>query len=712
VSGAENPLGKPKRLPHPSETICSVLILLLQPIVFYWRVLISPREHIPYDLAGFHLPLISYVARCVRHGIAPLWDPYPYCGVPIYADITANVFYPFTWLAIFAGNHSQGRNLYYAIEWLIPAHMMLAGLFAFWLLRRMGLRPPAALLGATVYQLGGYFASQAQHVGAMQAGAWLPLAILAVFELRNQVRLRWIAALAVAVAMSVLAGFVASTEVTAGAVLLFAVALLVSREASWRMVPTVAAGTLWGAAIAAVELIPMFQLSRTSMASIRGLWYLYGGGMPLQSLVSLAIPNYYHIFDLEHYKLPYNFTFMYAYCGIATVVLLALAPFVRKARARLFFILTVVAAVWMLGEHTPIYRFLFSHLPATIRGSLYSEFALMAFCFFAAITAATVLNRMPARVPEAVLWGIALFTGYDLIRHGSHKPLNSASGGYKTVETEYGVPDRPKLPDRLRALAGTTNPPARIDYTDAVFSQGPRGSDMLRLPTASGDNALVLLRMLYLRRLFCSGNPWERLLPVSQFSSPLLSMMNVGWIAGGAPVPAEQVEKAGLEPLAPVDGIYLYRNPRVLPRFYLVPRVRRSPGEAETLRMVSGADFNPAMEAVVEGLPADREGLGAGEVKVSEYAANRVQLEVATNAPAYLVTSEAMYPGWEATVNGKPAPLLMTNGAFRGLALPSGASSIVMEYHPRYFAFSAFLSAAALLGALVVGAGFRRGGAQ
>jgi hypothetical protein len=189
-------------------------------------------------------------------------------------------------------------------------------------------------------------------------------------------------------------------------------------------------------------------------------------------------------------------------------------------------------------------------------------------------------------------------------------------------------------------------------------------------------------------------------------------MMNVGWIAGAAPIPAEQVEKAGLEPLEPVDGIHLYRNPRALPRFYLVPRVRRSSGEAETLRMVSGADFNPAMEAVVEGLPADREGLGAGEVKVSAYMANRVQLEVAATAPAYLVTSEAMYPGWEATVNGKPAPLLMTNGAFRGLALPSGASSIVMEYHPRYFAFSAFLSAAALLGALVVGAGFRRGGAQ
>src|ERR1035438_9870241 len=89
--------------------------------------------------------------------------------------------------------------------------------------------------------------------------------------------------------------------------------------------------------------------------------------------------------------------------------------------ARIFLILTAIAAVWMLGEHTPVYQFVFSRLPVALRGSLYAEYALMAFCLFAGITAAMVLDRLPARVPEAVLWGIALFTCYDLIRHGSHK---------------------------------------------------------------------------------------------------------------------------------------------------------------------------------------------------------------------------------------------------------------------------------------------------
>src|ERR1039458_1425469 len=133
----------PLAWPRTCATVCGILILALQPIIFFRRVLINPSEHIPYDLAGFHLPLISYVAQCVRQGIAPLWDPYPYCGAPIHADIQAQVFYPFTWVAILAGNHSQGRNLFYWVEWLIPAHMILAGLFAFWLLRRMGLRHPA-----------------------------------------------------------------------------------------------------------------------------------------------------------------------------------------------------------------------------------------------------------------------------------------------------------------------------------------------------------------------------------------------------------------------------------------------------------------------------------------------------------------------------------------------------------------------------------------
>ncbi len=97
----------------------------------------------------------------------------------------------------------------------------------------------------------------------------------------------------------------------------------------------------------------------------------------------------------------------------------------------------------------------------------------------------------------------------------------------------------------------------------------------------------------------------------------------------------------------------------------------------------------------------DRE-FAAGEVKVKLYDANRVQLSVTAAGPAFLATSEPMYNGWEAIVNGRPQPFQMTNGAFRGLALPAGTSDIVMEYHPPFLGFWLALSVISLLAAAAV----------
>jgi hypothetical protein len=679
---------------------------VLQPVLFFWRVLINPRAHIPFDIEGFHLPLLSYLGQCLRSGNAPFWDPYPYCGAPIHADLQAQLFYPFTWLAILAGNHSQGRSLFYWVQALVPLHMILAGLVAYVLLRRMQLGRPAALLGASVFQLGGFFASQAQHLGAISSAPWLPLAILAAFELRHRVRLRWIAILALAIAMSILAGFAATTLVVAGAILLFVAALLIVREASWRIVPAVAAAFLGGTLIAAVELVPVWELAHASIASLRVAADSSGGGMTLHSLVSLVFPNYYHTFELgDSYKLPYNFTYLYVYCGIATVVLMALAPFMARSRARMFLVLTVASAFWMLGGHTPVYRSVFVLLPRLLRGALYAEYALLAFCCFAAITAAVVLDRVGRRVPQIILWGIALGTSYDLIQTGRDRPMNTYSGGYKAEDSEYVPADSPRLAARLGRLVNLTVPPSRVDYMDARFAQGIRGSDMLRLPTANGDNPFLLRRMIYFRRLFTTGNPWDRQLSVNRPGSPLLGLLNVAWIVGSSPIPADQSSQAGLEEVESVDGYHLYRNPRALPRFFLVPGVRRSSGEAETFRLLAQDSFHPADEAVVEGISAARSGLATADVKVNLYSPNRIQLAVTSSAPAFLVTSEPMYSGWEARVNGRREPLLMTNGAFRGLFLPSGPSRIVMEYHPPYFAFWLLLSAIAFVGSLATAAG-------
>jgi len=502
----------------------AVLLLIAQPLVFFRSVLFYPQSHIPFDLESFHLPLATYIARCARQGIWPFWDPYPYCGVPIHADITAQLFYPFTWVSILIGNLSAGRDLLYWIEWLVPFHMVLAGVFTLFLLQKFGVGTAAALLGATVYQLGGFFASQTQHLGAVCCGAWFPVVLLCVLRLHAGVTLRWIAILALSVGLISLAGFPATTVVVFGAAALLFTGLSLRRRPSWKVLAALLAGLILGHTLAAVQLVPTYQLTHLSIASIRGQWNLLGGGLHIQSLASLLLPNYYHIFtpfDSKLYHLPINFIFLYVYCGIIPLALVILAPFLRRAAyARMLFLFTVISAIWMLGEATPVYRFVYTHLPHLMRGALYAEFALLAFSMFAALTAAVALQHIARRAPRILLWGIALITAVDLIYFGADRPMNSMPGSYKTENSEYDISGYPGSLARIRGLVESASPPERIDYLDTDPWTFVWGSEMLRLPTADGDNPFMLKRIYSLRRLFCTGNYWEREIPVADRPPP------------------------------------------------------------------------------------------------------------------------------------------------------------------------------------------------
>ncbi|MCU1275109.1 MAG: hypothetical protein JWO48_2540 [Bryobacterales bacterium] len=686
----------------PAAHRIALLLLVAQPLIFFRSVLFHPQSHIPFDIEGFHLPLAAYIGRCVREGILPLWDPYPYCGMPIHADFQAQLFYPFTWISILLGNLSAGARLLLWLEWLVPFHMILAGVFTFLLLRQLGTGAVPAFFGGTVYQLGGFFVSQAQHLGVICCGAWLPLVLLCVLKLGSEITIRWICALALSVALTILAGSSAAASVVLVAAALFAIGLFPPMRRNWKLFGALLAGLAAAACITAVQIVPTYQLTRQSIATLRSEWHVTGGGLRLQSLPSLFWPNYYHIFtpnDPSLYKVPINFVFLYVYCGIIALALVLLAPFLRRTRyAKLLFSLTVISAVWMLGDETPVYRFIYTHLPRLLRGALYAEFALMAFCMFVALTSAIALERLAARAPKTVLWVIALATSADLIYFGSGRPMNSAPGSYSSRSSEYTIDGYSGGLVKMQNLVNTASPPLRIDYVDKEFYQGIWGSEMIKLPTADGDNPFMLRRLLLLRRLFCSGSDWERQIPVSRLDSPLINMLNVGFLAGRSGLSPDQLRGTRLQPAGEIAGVRFYRNPGVLPRFFLVPRLHISSGPDETFSYLSRPDFRPEEEAVVEarGLRPDQT-LSTGVTNVERYSPNRIELSVSTNGPAFLVSSEAHYPGWSATINGKPAPLYMTNGAFRGLLLESGANHVVMTYWPERFLAWAAISIVSLL---------------
>ncbi|MGQ0743371.1 MAG: hypothetical protein ACT4OS_03335 [Acidimicrobiales bacterium] len=48
--------------------------------------------------------------------------------------------------------------------------------------------------------------------------------------------------------------------------------------------------------------------------------------------------------------------------------------------------------------------------------------------------------------------------------------------------------------------------------------------------------------------------------------------------------------------------------------------------------------------------------------------------------PSLLVVAEAFFPGWQATVDGRPAPVLKADGAFLGVFLPAGEHEVALVY--------------------------------
>ena len=669
-------------------------VLLAEVLVFFRQVLFYGHYVIPWDFRSYHFAQIGFMARSLAHGELPLWDPYTYCGFPSYADLTAQLFYPPSLAALLASNWTGGAHVMYWFELQLIGHVWLAGVLTYWLLRRLGVGRAAALAGATVYQLGAYMVSQTQHLGAIDAAAWMPLTWLSVVALAERFTWRWMAALAGALALAILAGFPATTAVVFASAFLLAAILAAARRAPLWLPAGVAIAAAWAALVAAIQLLPTIELSRLSIAQYRSDVMFTGGGMPLQSLVSMVAPNHYGQFQFDSmtWKLPWNVTFLYTYCGIPALLFVALAVAGRRNRyAASFACLTLAMALWMLGGATPVGRAVFALLPKGVKNPLYAEFALCGFSLGMAVLAglgAEQFLRARGRWMQAAVVAVA---AADLIVVGSGRPMNT---GDAKVEAgfDYDRFDRYKeIPTELRRLVNQSAPPWRFDVMGASHEFMP-AAKMFETPTANGDNPFALVRLMQVRLLFSKGDRWGRYYPVGAPDSPVLKLLNVRYVLSSGRIdPAD-----GLVRIEGLPGTEVYENPAALPRFFLVNRVRAAPDMEAALAILRAPDFDPRAEAVVEGAGPIANPT-PGDVRLVEYGARQFVVEVEAPGPAFLATSETAYPGWRAWLDGREQEPALTDVAFRGLSVPAGKHVVKMRFDPPVLRRGAWIS----LGAVV-----------
>jgi hypothetical protein len=152
--------------------------------------------------------------------------------------------------------------------------------------------------------------------------------------------------------------------------------------------------------------------------------------------------------------------------------------------------------------------------------------------------------------------------------------------------------------------------------------------------------------------------------------------------------------------------VQIFRNNFAYPRAFIVYQIASAPDADSAARMMTRADFDPSTQAVVEGqvssnswqAPTTSGGDGdSGVAQIVERTANTMRITTTLDKPGLLVVSESYAPGWQAYVDGQPAPVVPTDVFLRGVYVDAGRHEVQLVYAPRSFTIGLAISITTLI---------------
>lgn len=368
-----------------------VLLFSLLYTAFFSPVLFSGRLLAPGDGLSLNLP----------HYYSPvsLWSIDLFSGFPVMADPQNMFWYPparlLSWIP-----HSW--NVF------VLSAYVLASSFTFGYVYQLTRSWSAAVVGGLVYGLSGFFMSHLGHTNVIHSVAWMPLLIWSLEELRRQLCPIRLLIAGVATAQSAFAGHPQFFVYTLG--LGAAYVILLCRRAPLGTGPFLVAslgGVLLGVGLAAVLLVPMFELQRYSVRA----------SLPFREFVSYCLPAQ----ELPRLFFPYccggfwnpvsgTYTPCFAggggmteatgYVGLLPLLLAGFGLVFGRERNLVWFWggVAVASLLLALGARTPL-PYLLQYLP------VYNKFRIPARHFVHLALAVSVLAGFGvAALPRLPLW--------------------------------------------------------------------------------------------------------------------------------------------------------------------------------------------------------------------------------------------------------------------------------------------------------------------
>ena len=268
----------------------AVVVLIVLPVLAFGLPALLGHAVVPGDDLTQNYPLRVLVGRQLASGHLPLFDPYIWSGAPLLGGWNAGAAYPLTLLfAVLPGVAAWTVNL--IATWAV------AGAGMFWFLRALRLSTIASFLGALTFAFAGAMPAQVGHFGLVAGMSWVPVQLLAVLRLSQpralQSRLAWIAVLATAFGLTILAGEPRAVD-NAGAIVVMYTLWHVARagrRGATVVALSVVAGLALGACLGAVQLLPGLAAISTSQRAAGSLTLYNSGSLPPGWLLLMLVPD-------------------------------------------------------------------------------------------------------------------------------------------------------------------------------------------------------------------------------------------------------------------------------------------------------------------------------------------------------------------------------------------------------------------------------------
>ncbi len=705
-------------------------LLLVLIAGFYWKIAFTQQytwfDH--PDMAYLEIPRLQFQAAEMHKGHLPLWDPHIWSGQPLIGQTQPGPLFPFN-LIFGLVKLKEGYIQFAALNWYWVIIHWLAGWFFFLLARDRGLGFLTALAGGILFGCGGFVGTVA-WLDVVNGTIWIPLVMLFVLRASDtsadaRTRRRaaalgglflgicWLSGhheLPILLSLATLIPWLRKRNLVGYAVLFFVIAGL----------------------IASIQALPTFEFGRLSRRWL-GLadsvtWkdkipYLTHTiySLPPRGLVAGILPGFGSFADASPYLglIPFGL----AMAGVALRW--------KEWVVRRMTLLGALAIVYSMGVHSPLNGIFYALVPVVdkaripMRAIAIADFAVIVLAVYGleavlanhalvwvrrlkwlfagagvlVIAAQLFAPRMDDRLVLAAILALAaaaLFAGWQRRAISPRALAWSLIGLFLIDLTQSG----PALYNHRQEKDGDKFLKALTQHRDVANYLRSLPGEPIRLHIDDQANGANFgdwhgLDMLYGYVAGASLNVTAHELHTKRTQD----LFAVTHFIGKQPDKPHQVEV-----FRGADGLIVYRNPDAFPRVRSVHETQLAPTEGHLRIAVQNPDIDLRRTAVFLGgkAPQLETCAAADEVRLTRYSTDDITIAATMSCRGLVVLADTMFPGWEASIDGRPAPIWEAYGVFRSVVVDAGRHEIRLRFRPRSLFVGAGLTSVGFLAVLAL----------